>query len=585
MVTLTIDGKTVTVEPGTNLIEAARMLGIEIPHYCYHPGLPVVGQCRMCQVEVEKSPKLGIACSTPASTGMVVHTDSPEVVKARKAVLEFYLLNHPLDCPICDKGGECPLQDYTVTYGPGESRYREEKVKRVKALPIGPTVVFDAERCILCTRCVRFVQDVVKSGELGVFHRGDRAEIGLFPGKELDNLYSLNVVDLCPVGALTSRDYRFRARPWDLFRQVESVCPGCSFGCNIVLDVRHWDEGEQIVRIRPRVNMEVNTYWMCDIGRFTFHPLYEKERLDGPWIRKEGGLVPTSWEEAIAFLASSLGRIIVDHGPGSVGAIVSSRLTNEELYLLQRFFRQVVGTEHLDHRMRGVQEPGRDYQEDHLLLRADRTPNTRGARDMGVLPGPGGLETMGMIEARHGMGIYVTRAQPPLAASAYDVEIGAFELIEARRLFEGEAAALAAATIDEDSLDELERLLGLMADEDELKGEDADKEFHMVIARATGNGAIIATIENMWELRNRSPLARNILTRARGTGLEPRIVEHRRVLEALKAHDPAAARQAMRDHLERVIEHLLRATETEALERAQQESKARRSQIAKRVAI
>ena len=381
------------------MIEAARMLGIEIPHYCYHPGLPVVGQCRMCQVEVEKSPKLGIACSTPASTGMVVHTDSPEVVKARKAVLEFYLLNHPLDCPICDKGGECPLQDYTVTYGPGESRYREEKVKRVKALPIGPTVVFDAERCILCTRCVRFVQDVVKSGELGVFHRGDRAEIGLFPGKELDNLYSLNVVDLCPVGALTSRDYRFRARPWDLFRQVESVCPGCSFGCNIVLDVRHWDEGEQIVRIRPRVNMEVNTYWMCDIGRFTFHPLYEKERLDGPWIRKEGGLVPTSWEEAIAFLASSLGRIIVDHGPGSVGAIVSSRLTNEELYLLQRFFRQVVGTEHLDHRMRGVQEPGRDYQEDHLLLRADRTPNTRGARDMGVLPGPGGLETMGMIEA------------------------------------------------------------------------------------------------------------------------------------------------------------------------------------------
>lgn len=195
------------------------------------------------------------------------------------------------------------------------------------------------------------------------------------------------------------------------------------------------------------------------------------------------------------------------------------------------------------------------------------------------------LEMQGMIEARHGMGIYVTRAQPPLASAAYDVEIGAFELIEARRLFEGEAAALAAATIDEESLAELDRLLTLMADEDELKGEDADKEFHMVIARATGNGAIIATIENMWELRNRSPLARNILTRARGTGLEPRIVEHRRVLEALKAHDPAAARQAMRDHLERVIDHLLRATETEALERAQQESKARRSQIAKRVAI
>lgn len=195
------------------------------------------------------------------------------------------------------------------------------------------------------------------------------------------------------------------------------------------------------------------------------------------------------------------------------------------------------------------------------------------------------LEMLGMIEARHGLGIYVTRASMPMAASAYDFEIGAFELIEARRLFEGEAAALAAATIDEDQIAELERLLTLMADEDELRGEDADKEFHMVIARATGNGAIIATVENLWELRNRSPLARNILTRARGTGLEPRIAEHRRVVEALKAHDPAAARQAMRDHLERVIDHLLQATETEALERAERESKARRSQIAKRVAI
>lgn len=195
------------------------------------------------------------------------------------------------------------------------------------------------------------------------------------------------------------------------------------------------------------------------------------------------------------------------------------------------------------------------------------------------------LEMLGMIEARHGLGIYVTRAQMPITASAYDTEIGAFELIEARRLFEGEAAALAAATIDDGSLAALERLLGLMADEDELKGEDADKEFHMVIARATGNGAIIATVENLWELRNRSPLARNILSRARGGGLQPRIDEHRRVLEALKAHDPAEARQAMRDHLERVIEHLLHATETEALEKAQQESKARRSQVAKRVAI
>ena len=195
------------------------------------------------------------------------------------------------------------------------------------------------------------------------------------------------------------------------------------------------------------------------------------------------------------------------------------------------------------------------------------------------------LEMLGMIEARHGLGIYVTRAQLPLTAATYDFEIGAFELIEARRLFEGEAAALAAATIDDEALAELERLLELMSDEDELKGEDADREFHMVIARATGNGAIIATIENLWELRNRSALARNILTRARGMGLEPRINEHKRVFDALKARDPHAARQAMRDHLERVIEHLLHATETEAMEKAQQESKARRSQVANRFAI
>lgn len=440
MVTVTIDSKTVAAEEGTTIIQAAEKLGIEIPRYCYHPGLPVVGQCRMCQVEVEKAPKLAIACATPVAPGMVVHTNTPKVVKARKAVLEFYLLNHPLDCPICDKGGECPLQNYTIRYGPGESRFLEEKVKRVKALPLGPHVIFDAERCILCTRCIRFVQDVVGTGELAVFNRGDRVEIGLYPGKELDNLYSLNVVDLCPVGALTSRDYRFKARPWDLVRSVETICPGCSFGCNVILDVRHFGDersstlspsgkgkGERILRIRPRVNLEVNGYFMCDIGRFTFKPLYQ-ERLDQPLIRvgagftparcREGGraealpYTPTSWEEALALLGSWLSEVLARYGPGSVGAILSSRLTNEELYLLQKFFRQVVGTESIDHRVKEVQEDGksptlsppekgngRDYQEDHLLLRADRTPNTRGACDMGSLPGERGLDTKGMLEA------------------------------------------------------------------------------------------------------------------------------------------------------------------------------------------
>lgn len=398
-VTLTIDGREIAVPEGTTIIQAAAKLGIEVPHYCYHPGLPIVGQCRMCQVEVEKMPKLAIACATPASEGMAVHTSTARVVKARKAVLEFYLLNHPLDCPICDKGGECPLQDYTVEYGPGESRFREQKVKRVKALPIGPHVVFDAERCILCTRCVRFVRDVTGSAELGVFFRGDHAEIGLFPGKELDNLYSLNVVDLCPVGALTSRDYRFKSRPWDLIKQVDTICPGCSFGCNVILDVRYLDEGEQILRIRPRVNLEVNGYWMCDIGRFTFHPLYQEGRLEQPLVRRDERLVLTSWEEAVAELGMRLSEVLVRHGPRAIGVILSARLTNEELYLLQKFFRQIVGTENITHCVRKAQEPGRDRPEDHLLLRADRTPNTRGARDMGAVPGLEGLDTMGMIEA------------------------------------------------------------------------------------------------------------------------------------------------------------------------------------------
>ena len=223
----------------------------------------------MCQVEVEKMPKLAIACNTPVADGMVVSTNSPKVEKARRAVLEFYLLNHPLDCPICDKGGECPLQDYTLAYGPGESRSVEEKVQRVKHRVLGPHIVFDAERCILCTRCVRFCNEIPKTGELGVFSRGDRSEINLFPKKVLDNAYSGNVIDLCPVGALTSREYRFRSRPWDLVRHTESVCPLCSAGCNVILDVRHRQRGDELLRIRPRENPGGQS--VVDVRRGTVH--------------------------------------------------------------------------------------------------------------------------------------------------------------------------------------------------------------------------------------------------------------------------------------------------------------------------
>lgn len=212
MVELIVDSKPVQVPAGTSILEAVLQTGSEIPHFCYHPKLRVVGSCRMCQVEVQGTPKLVISCATPVADGMEVLTASDRVKKARNAVLEFLLLNHPLDCPVCDKGGECPLQNYTLRYGPGESRFIEPKIQRIKHQPIGPFIIFDAERCILCTRCVRFCQDVTGTSELGVFGRGDRSEIGLFPGRSLDNRYSGNVIDLCPVGALTSRDYRFAAR-------------------------------------------------------------------------------------------------------------------------------------------------------------------------------------------------------------------------------------------------------------------------------------------------------------------------------------------------------------------------------------
>jgi NADH-quinone oxidoreductase subunit G len=353
----------------------------------------------MCQVEVEKLAKLATACNTPATDGMVVRTTSPRVEKARRAVLEFYLLNHPLDCPICDKGGECPLQDYTLKYGPGESRSAEEKVHRVKHQPLGPHIVFDAERCILCTRCVRFCQEVPKTGELGVFARGDRSEIGVFPGRALDNPYSGNVIDLCPVGALTSREYRFQARPWDLVRHTESVCPLCSTGCNVVLDVRHRQSGEDLLRIRPRENQAVNRWWMCDIGRFGHGALRDPRRIRVASWRTEGAPTEVGHEALAERLGAELRRIIATHGRESVGCVASSMHTNEELYLVRRLFREIVGTPNLDHRVREVQRLAGDVSEDGILLRTDRTANSRGARDLDVLPGPGGLDVAGMLQA------------------------------------------------------------------------------------------------------------------------------------------------------------------------------------------
>jgi len=412
MPTLKIDGVEVTVPTPMSILEVARTLGIEVPHYCYHPGLSVVGQCRLCQVEVERMPKLATACNTMVADGMVVWTHSPKVEKARRAVMEFYLLNHPLDCPVCDKGGECPLQDFTLKYGPGESRFAEEKVQRVKHAVLGPHIVFDAERCILCTRCVRFCHEVPQTGELAVFSRGDRSEITLFPGKVLDNAYSGNVIDLCPVGALTSRQYRFQSRPWDLVRHTDSVCPLCSNGCNVILDVRHRQRGEELLRIRPRENQAVNRWWMCDEGRFTFGYFSDSARLRVPTWREghptDAAMahsplgprpVAMGFDDLLLRLARGIRRIVEADGPEAVGCVASSRLANEELFLIRRFFRDILGTPHLDFRVRPVQFQASDASEDGLLRRTDKTANRRGARDLGILPGTGGLDVAGMLAA------------------------------------------------------------------------------------------------------------------------------------------------------------------------------------------
>ncbi len=399
MVELIVDGMPVQAPAGTSILEAVLRTGGEIPHFCYHPKLRVVGSCRMCQVEVQGAPKLVISCATPVADGMEVFTASERVKKARNAVLEFLLLNHPLDCPVCDKGGECPLQNYTLKFGPGESRFIEPKIHRIKHQPIGQFIIFDAERCILCTRCVRFCQDVTGTSELGVFGRGDRSEIGLFPGQSLDNSYSGNVIDLCPVGALTSRDYRFQARPWDLVKQVPSICGLCSAGCNITVDVRHKEQGRQILRIRPRVNNEVNGHWICDEGRFEFHFAEDPGRISQPLIRRDGELLPVSWGEAIGRIAGDIARILREKGAEAIGVIISARLTNEEAFLIQQLFRERLGILNMDYRVRRSQEPGGDAPEDHLLRRTDKHPNSVGMRTLGLLPGAQGMGTEEMLDA------------------------------------------------------------------------------------------------------------------------------------------------------------------------------------------
>ncbi len=374
MPTLEIDGRQVTVEEGVNLIRAAEELGIEIPHYCYHPGLSVAGNCRMCLVEIEKMPKLQIACNTRVAEGMVVKTTSERVVQARAAVLEFLLINHPVDGPICVQAGECKLQDDYMDYDRQESRVPlESKVRKGKAIDIGRLIMLDQERCILCTRCTRFLDEVTHSGELGVFERGNHCQIDLFPEKRLDNPYSGNVADICPVGALTNKDFRFRARVWYL-ESTASVCPSCATGCNI--DVHH-RRGE-IYRFRPRRNEAVNQYWMCDEGRLSYSRYQGEGRLLQP-VRRDGeAWAVAEWGDALASIAARLREIGAAHGAHSVAGLISAQATNEEIFLFQRLLHGLGAP------LTGCSWSPAGATGDDFLIDADKNPNTAGLRLAGL---------------------------------------------------------------------------------------------------------------------------------------------------------------------------------------------------------
>lgn len=380
-VTITIDGKTVEVPKTKTIIQVADDLGIFIPRYCYHPGLSIAANCRICMVKVENAPRLMTACSTYVQDGMVVDTRAEEVQDARKHVLEFLLLNHPVDCPVCDQAGECWLQDYYMAFGRYKKRYLEPRIRRQKAKPIGPYVILDQERCILCTRCIRFCNEVARSPQLGLFNRGHRTVVDIFPGQELNNDYSGNVVDVCPVGALLDRDFRFRARVWFL-KRTRSICPGCSTGCNIYIDwcedKPYLDRGRRVFRLKPRYNPEVNQYWMCDDGRYDYRWL-DDNRIGQPYRRATNGPEPIDWQTALETIVSQLKDLQTRGALERAAVLLSPHLSTEELYLGWRLFHEKLGIMAVHYLM-----PSRSGKQDDFLIRPDKYPNARAAGILGI---------------------------------------------------------------------------------------------------------------------------------------------------------------------------------------------------------
>jgi NADH-quinone oxidoreductase subunit G len=377
-VALTIDGRAVTAVEGTAVLRAAEQAGIDIPHFCYHPAFAAEGNCRMCLVEIEGLPKLELACSTPVREGLVVRTATPSVEQARRDVLEFLLADHPLDCPICDKAGECMLQDQYDRYGRFPGRFVEAKQKKDKLVRIGRGLVLDRERCILCARCVRFLRNFTGTGELGVFERGARAEIGIFEGVPVDNAYAGNLVDICPVGAITAEDFRFRTRAWFLARKP-SVCPHCSRGCAIVVEsVAGYPLPEakrRVYRVTAGQNPAVNGYWICDLGRAGRRDI-DEGRPAG--LLKKGVAVDGGpWQKALAEVTEAIKAVPGSDRLARIAVVLNARLTCEELARAKALFVTGLG---LDKVSFADRKPG---VADGLLLTAERVPNLRGVIDAG----------------------------------------------------------------------------------------------------------------------------------------------------------------------------------------------------------
>ena len=426
-VQVTINGQTLQVEKGKTVLQASLEHGIELPYYCYHPGLGVDGSCRVCIVKIEKMPKLQTSCSTVCTDGMIVHTHTPDVIEARAGVLEFLLINHPLDCPVCDKGGECPLQDFSYDFGPGRSRM--EFPRRVfdgegaqADIDFGPTLMLNRNRCILCTRCIRFMREVDGDAQIGVADRGNGSEIATYKEEGVHSLLSGNLMDVCPVGAITTRDYRFKSRPWDNPLAADTICTFCSKGCHTTVWMKampEWARGPQMARITPRFAPDVNGYWMCDIGRFDYHWVEGDRRLTQPLMQSGNTARQVSgWHDVWRHLHTRLAG--ASDGPalaraGSLSLLTSAHASLEELHMLKQLASGTGSSISVSWRLSAKTQPeGATFN----VPQAD-APNIDGARDLGLRipeghsPSPDLSALRAAVEGGHVETLFVFDPGPP----------------------------------------------------------------------------------------------------------------------------------------------------------------------------